>query len=44
MLVAGAGALYLAGWFGSKMGAYDYQAWYWTYFFMAATMEALLAV
>ena len=38
MLVAGAGALFLAGYFGTEMGHYRYQAWRWTYAIMAATM------
>jgi PAT family beta-lactamase induction signal transducer AmpG len=38
MLVAGAGALFLAGSFGTKMGHYSYPAWRWTYAIMAATM------
>lgn len=38
MIVAGAGALYLASWFGSDKGNYVYTAWQWTYFIMAATM------
>jgi MFS transporter, PAT family, beta-lactamase induction signal transducer AmpG len=38
MLVAGAGALFLAGSFGTEMGQYRYQAWRWTYAIMAATM------
>ena len=38
MLVAGAGALFLAGYFGSEMGSYKYQAWQWTYGIMALTM------
>jgi PAT family beta-lactamase induction signal transducer AmpG len=38
MLVAGAGALFLAGYFGTEMGQYRYQAWRWTYAIMAATM------
>ena len=37
-LVAGAGSLYLADWFGTSMGAYNYQAWQWTYCLMAAAM------
>lgn len=36
MLVAGAGALFLADYFGSTRGAYDYRAWQLTYFMMAA--------
>lgn len=38
MIVSGAGALYLAAWFGSEKGHYVYSAWQWTYFIMAATM------
>lgn len=38
MVVAGAGALYLADFFGSHTGAYDYTAWRTTYFVMAGTM------
>ena len=38
MLVAGAGALYLASYFGSEKGAYSYHAWQTTYIIMAATM------
>ncbi len=38
MLVAGAGALYLASWFGSTSGEYLYTAWKFTYFAMAAFM------
>ncbi len=38
MIVAGAGALYLASYWGSAKGAYAYQAWQWTYAVMAATM------
>ena len=37
-IVAGAGALYLATWFGSEKGQYIYTAWRWTYFIMAASM------
>ena len=37
MLVAGVGAV-LAGYFGTEMGHYRYQAWRWTYAIMAATM------
>ncbi len=28
MLIAGAGALYLASYYGSEMGSYNYQAWF----------------
>ncbi len=38
MLVAGAGALYLASYFGSEKGSYNYSAWQWTYLIMALTM------
>lgn len=38
MLVAGAGALFLASIFGSANAAYDYQAWRWAYFIMAMAM------
>lgn len=38
MVVAGAGALYLAEGFGSVKGAYNYHAWYLTYLIMAGTM------
>lgn len=38
MIVAGAGALYLASWLGSKEGAYAYAAWRNTYLAMALTM------
>ena len=38
MLVAGAGALYLASYFGSDKGAYNYQAWQMSYNIMAAVM------
>lgn len=38
MLVAGAGALYLAAYFGSTMENYDYGAWAATYRIMAACM------
>lgn len=38
MIVAGAGALYLAAKFGSEKGNYNYTAWRWTYFIMAAVM------
>ncbi|WP_430755069.1 AmpG family muropeptide MFS transporter [Magnetovirga frankeli] len=43
MLVAGAGALFLASWFGSELGSYSYQAWAWTYSLMAATLLVGLA-
>jgi len=38
MLVAGAGALYLASYFGSEKGSYSYVAWQWTYAIMSAVM------
>ena len=38
MIVAGAGALYLASLFGSAKGAYLYSAWQWTYVSMAGVM------
>lgn len=38
MVVAGAGALYLADLFGSEFGAYSYAAWRTTYLIMASTM------
>ncbi|MDO4641378.1 MAG: MFS transporter [Neisseria sp.] len=38
MIVAGAGALFLASWLGSKEGAYVYTAWRHTYLIMALTM------
>lgn len=38
MLVAGAGALYLAAWFGSEKGAYSYTAWQGAYLVMAGAM------
>lgn len=38
MIVAGAGALYLAAQFGSEKGHYVYAAWRWTYFIMASMM------
>ena len=38
MLVAGAGALYLASYFGSEKDHYNYQAWQWTYAIMSAVM------
>jgi len=38
MIVAGAGALYLASWGGSAKGAYVYEAWRTTYMAMAACM------
>lgn len=38
MLVAGAGALYLASWFGSSKDVYNYPAWQTSYFAMAGVM------
>lgn len=38
MIIAGAGALYLASYFGTKKGEYLHDAWKWTYFIMAGTM------
>lgn len=38
MIVAGAGALFLASGFGSEKESYIYQAWQYTYFIMAAIM------
>ena len=38
MLLAGAGALFLASYFGSTLDTYSYQAWQWTYFIMASVM------
>ena len=38
MLVAGAGSLFLADWFGTSGGAYYYPAWQWTYCAMALAM------
>ncbi|HIF53767.1 MAG: MFS transporter [Methylococcales bacterium] len=38
MLLAGAGALFLASYFGSTAQSYNYQAWQWTYLLMACTM------
>ena len=38
MLVAGAGALFLASYFGSDKGSYNYQAWEYSYMIMAAVM------
>jgi PAT family beta-lactamase induction signal transducer AmpG len=39
MIVAGAGALFLASHFGSAEGVYSYEAWKWTYMIMAAAMS-----
>lgn len=38
MLLAGAGALYLASYFGSETQSYNYEAWRHTYFAMAGLM------
>ncbi len=38
MLLAGAGALYLASYFGSELGQYNYAAWRMTYLIMGAFM------
>ncbi|MCW8889713.1 MAG: MFS transporter [Sedimenticola sp.] len=38
MLVAGAGALNLAVWFGAEGTVYSYSAWQWTYLSMAVVM------
>lgn len=38
MIVAGAGALFLASGFGSTMENYSYQAWRWSYLLMALVM------
>ncbi len=38
MIVAGAGALFLASYFGTEKGAYSYVAWQSTYLVMALTM------
>ncbi len=38
MLVAGAGALYLASYFGSDKGAYNYHAWQMSYMIMGGVM------
>ena len=38
MIVAGAGSLYLADFFGSSKDAYSHSAWMYTYFIMAACM------
>ncbi|MEH6358189.1 MAG: MFS transporter [Pseudomonadales bacterium] len=38
MIVAGAGALFLASGFGSTMESYSYQAWQWSYLIMALVM------
>ncbi len=38
MLIAGAGALFIADYFGSDLGAYNYQAWQYAYYAMAVAM------
>ena len=38
MIVAGAGALFLAAYLGTAKGNYIYDAWKWTYLAMAAVM------
>ena len=38
MLVSGAGALFLADYFGSSKASYSYDAWKWTYLLMALCM------
>ena len=38
MIVAGAGSLYVASWFGTTQEMYDVSAWRMTYFVMAAVM------
>ena len=38
MLIAGAGALFLASYWGSTMESYSYLAWKWSYLAMAAVM------
>ncbi|MCK5888527.1 MAG: MFS transporter [Methylococcales bacterium] len=38
MLLAGAGALFLASYFGSTMSGYSYSAWQWTYLIMSGLM------
>lgn len=38
MIAAGAGALFLASYFGTEAGAYSYQAWRFTYLIMALLM------
>ncbi len=38
MIVAGAGALFLASFLGSTKESYSYSAWQWTYVIMASTM------
>ncbi|MCP4075980.1 MAG: AmpG family muropeptide MFS transporter [Gammaproteobacteria bacterium] len=38
MLIAGAGALFLASYYGSEMDSYNYQAWFYTYSIIASVM------
>ncbi len=38
MITAGAGSLFIAGYFGSEMGSYSYSAWQNTYIIMSLTM------
>ncbi|MGE3244769.1 MAG: MFS transporter [Beijerinckiaceae bacterium] len=38
MIAAGAGALFLADYFGSSVNTYNYLAWRWSYFVMAGLM------
>ena len=38
MVCSGAGALFLASFFGSEMGSYSFRAWQLTYFIMASTL------
>ena len=38
MLISGAGSLFLADFFGSEINSYNYEAWKYTYFFMAFFM------
>lgn len=44
MIVSGAGALFLASYFGSTQETYRYEAWRATYFIMAGVMSALALV
>jgi len=39
MLIAGAGALFLASYWGSTMDSYNYDAWKWSYLAMASVMS-----
>ncbi len=39
MLIAGAGALFMASYLGSTMESYSYDAWKWSYLSMAAVMS-----